>query len=77
MAGGLARKAFFVYNDSSTVFYVKFVATGSSGLTQSNFSVRLPSGTYYEQHGPAFTGQVYGLFHSGSATGQVNMHELS
>jgi hypothetical protein len=62
------RVGFAVYNDSSSVCYLKFGATASS----TSFTVLLSGGSYYEYAGHGvYTGQVDAIWATATGTARV------
>lgn len=56
-----------IYNDSSSVLYVKFGATASS----SSYTVQLASQDYFEFPQPIYCGEVDGIWVSANGAARV------
>lgn len=56
-----------IYNDSTSVLYVKYGATASS----SSYTVQLAAGAYYEFPAPVYGGQVDGIWASANGNARV------
>lgn len=69
-ASNASRKGLSVYNDSTSVLYLKLGATASS----SSFTVKMVADSYYEVPG-AYTGVVDGIWVS--ATGNARVTEVT
>jgi hypothetical protein len=54
-----------VFNDSAAVLYLKFGATAS----ETDYTVQIPAGGFYEFPEPVFSGEVDGIW--SSATGNA------
>ena len=65
-ASGTA-KARTIFNDSTSVLYVKFGATAST----SSYTVQLASNAYYEFPQPAYAGVVDGIWASANGNARV------
>ncbi len=66
-----ARRGLSVYNDSSSVLYVKFGTTAST----SSYTIQMAANSYYELPQPCYTGIVDGIW--ASATGNARITEVS
>lgn len=66
-----ARKGFTVYNDSTSVLYLKLGTTA----TITSFTVPIGAGGFYENPKPVYTGEVDGIW--ASANGSARITELS
>jgi hypothetical protein len=71
LASNTARRAFNLYNDSSSAVYIKF---GSSASTTS-FTVKLAAAGYYESPTLVYRGIVTAIWDT--ATGSMRITELT
>ncbi len=65
------RKAFSIYNDSTSILYLKLGATASN----ISYSAQVPPKGYYESQSVIYTGVVDGIW--ASANGFARITELS
>ena len=66
-AAASAVKGRAVFNDSTQVLYLKFVATASN----SSYTVQLAAGAYYEFPQPAYGGAVDGIWASANGAARL------
>lgn len=72
LASNASRKGAMLFNDSNQTLYLLF---GSGVASASNYSVRIPSNSYFDLDMPVYTGQLNGLWNS--ANGSVKVTELT
>ena len=71
LASNTSRKGVFIFNDSSSILYVKFGSTAST----SSFTFRLTPFALYESKSPVYTGIITGIWDS--ATGNARITEIT
>jgi hypothetical protein len=71
LASNGSRKAFSIYNESTSVLYLKLGTTAS--LT--SYTLQIPTNSYYESQDLIYTGEVDGIW--ASANGSARITELS
>jgi len=71
LASNANRKGAAIYNDSTSILYVKFGATASA----TSFVVAMAASSYYEFPQPVFTGVVDGIW--ASAQGSARLTEIA
>lgn len=72
LAANTARLQAMIFNDSTSVLYLKFGTTASS----SSYTVQLASNAYYELNIPnVYTGKIDGIW--ASANGNARVTELT
>lgn len=71
LAVNAGRKAFSVYNESTSILYLKLGTTASA----ASYSVQIPTNSYYESQNLIYTGEVDGIW--ASANGSARITELS
>ncbi len=71
MASNDSRRGLTIFNDSTSILYVKFGTTATS----SSFTVKMQAGAYYEMPVPLYTGIIDGIWVS--ANGNARMTELT
>jgi hypothetical protein len=68
LASNASRKGFTIFNDSTSVLYVKFGATASA----TSFHVKMAAGSYYESPaGVNYTGIIDGIWASANGNARV------
>lgn len=70
IASNTSRKAFHIFNDSTSALYIKFGATAST----TSFTVKVLPAGYYESHTVCYTGIIDGIWDS--ANGSARITEL-
>ena len=71
LASNSARKGAIVYNDSTTILYLKYGTTAST----TSFTVKIPPDSYWEMPNPIYTGAIDGIW-SADASGAARITEL-
>lgn len=67
LTANAARRGFIIYNDSSSILYVKCAATA----TATSWTWRLQAGEFQEQIGPCHTGIIDGIWVTATGTARV------
>lgn len=70
-AASTDRTGLAVYNDSTSILYLKYGATAST----TSFTVKMSAGAYWEMPFPIYTGTVDGIW--ASATGNARVTETT
>lgn len=74
LASNTSRKGAYIYNDSSSTYYIGFFAHAT--LTTSNYTTQIPPGYLYElPTTPVYIGEISGI--QGSASGFARITEMS
>jgi hypothetical protein len=66
-ASNASRRLLLVYNDSTSVLYLKYGSSASS----SSYTVKLAAGDYWEMPLPVYTGIVTGVWASANGSALV------
>ena len=67
LSANTSAKLRSIFNDSTTVLYVKYGATAST----SSYTVQIPAGGYYEFPQPLYNGRVDGIWASANGNARV------
>ncbi len=70
-AANSGRMGWSVYNDSTSVLYLKYGTTASA----TSYTVLIPAGGYFEIAAPVYTGRIDGIW--ASANGNARVTELT
>ena len=65
------RGGLIIYNSDANDLYLKYGATAST----TDFTVKIPSGGYWEMPQPAYPGRIDGIW-SGDGAGSAHITEL-
>ena len=74
LAANASRSKFSVFNDSTATLYL---AAGAAAATTSNYTVRVPPNSYYEDDFIQYTGEVRGIWDTDPGTGAARITEYT
>lgn len=67
-AGGNGRRSLAVFNESTSILYVKH---GGASASATDYTVQVAAGGYYEVPQPVFRGAVWGIWSAANGFAQV------
>jgi hypothetical protein len=70
-ASNAARMGWSIFNDSTSVLYLKYGTTASA----TSYTVQIPAGGYFEVASPVYTGRIDGIW--AAANGNARVTELT
>lgn len=71
LASNSARKFFSIWNDSSSILYVRFSGSAASATA---CNIKMPADSYYESGAFCYTGEIRGIW-SADSTGAARICE--